>query len=369
MQRHLEDYFTKMAEIVTQKPCMIFCDRGLVDGKAYVTDELWQAIMSRMKTTKYNLVQRYFAIVHMVTAADGAIHAYTLENNQARTEGLEQARDLDVKLQDCYKGHEHHLIIKNKPGKSFEYKIKRCLEDVCRAIGITSEGGRGELDMKPAKYLLYENIKNWPQDTKCEVLHLEVIFLKTTKVDNGKRLYRRITKTTRGPVVNYHMKSQEYEDTRAESDSPGPISQHSRRRSQYCDHSDMSDEDDDDTGKHGGMKLIIERSKKLNSAGFLTLKGERDTSVNILYIRRKCFIYSKTTYSINEYLISKPIYILEKNRTKDDQCRAIDHLPVWVQHSIDKPIGNDAMYTQWGIVKAFTENQKTSRAMRLYGYS
>lgn len=54
MQRHLEDYFVKMAEIVTLKPCMIFCDRGLVDGKAYVTDDLWQAIMSRMKTTKFN---------------------------------------------------------------------------------------------------------------------------------------------------------------------------------------------------------------------------------------------------------------------------------------------------------------------------
>lgn len=161
---------------------MIFCDRGLVDGKAYVTDDLWEAIMSRMKTTKFNLVQRYFAIVHMVTAADGAIHAYTLENNAARSEGLEQARELDVNLQNCYTGHANHIIIKNKPGRSFEHKIRRCLEEVSRVVGMDSDSG---LELKPSKYLLFENIKKWPEEVKCEILHLEVIFLKLAKTEKG----------------------------------------------------------------------------------------------------------------------------------------------------------------------------------------
>lgn len=118
----------------------------------------------------------------MVTAADGAIHAYTLENNAARSEGLEQARELDVNLQNCYTGHANHIIIKNKPGRSFEHKIRRCLEEVKRVVGLDSDSG---LELKPAKYLLFENIKKWPGEVKCEILHLEVIFLKLAKTEKG----------------------------------------------------------------------------------------------------------------------------------------------------------------------------------------
>ena len=50
---------------------------------------------------------RYNAVFHMVTAADGASAFYTLENNQARTETPEQAVDLDRRTQKCWLGHPH----------------------------------------------------------------------------------------------------------------------------------------------------------------------------------------------------------------------------------------------------------------------
>lgn len=37
-------------------------------------------------------------MIHLVTAAIGAEKYYTTENNTARTESLEQARDLDFKV-------------------------------------------------------------------------------------------------------------------------------------------------------------------------------------------------------------------------------------------------------------------------------
>lgn len=39
--------------------------------------------------------QRYDAIVHLVTAADGADRFYTLANNSTRTESAEQAIAMD----------------------------------------------------------------------------------------------------------------------------------------------------------------------------------------------------------------------------------------------------------------------------------
>lgn len=38
---------------------------------------------------------RYDQVVHMMTAANGAEAFYQLDNNPARSEGLELARDLD----------------------------------------------------------------------------------------------------------------------------------------------------------------------------------------------------------------------------------------------------------------------------------
>ena len=42
---------------------------------------------------------RYDAVLHLVTAADGAELHYTTENNQTRTESPDQARDMDARSQ------------------------------------------------------------------------------------------------------------------------------------------------------------------------------------------------------------------------------------------------------------------------------
>ena len=82
----LEDQFEELAEIAGG-PTMLLCDRGVMDGKAYIQDEGWQALLYE---NGYNMVnlrdKRYDAVIHLVTAADGAEEFYTLENNQARYE-------------------------------------------------------------------------------------------------------------------------------------------------------------------------------------------------------------------------------------------------------------------------------------------
>ena len=85
----LEDIFIDIA-INSDIKTVIICDRGVMDGSAYTEEKVWQALLDE---TAWNTIQlrdrRYEAIIHMVTAADGAEEFYTGENNEARYETVE----------------------------------------------------------------------------------------------------------------------------------------------------------------------------------------------------------------------------------------------------------------------------------------
>jgi hypothetical protein len=58
-------------------PTIVLCDRGVMDGSAYTDENVWQAILDE---TGWNTIQlrdkRYEAVVHLVSAADGAENFY-----------------------------------------------------------------------------------------------------------------------------------------------------------------------------------------------------------------------------------------------------------------------------------------------------
>jgi len=131
----LEDIFVKIA-INSDQKTVIICDRGVMDGSAYTDENVWQALLDE---TGWNTIQlrdrRYEAVIHMVTCADGAEQFYTDENNQARYESKEHAIALDKKLVNAWVGHPHFSIIDNK-GQGFQQKVDKCVESVCRYIGL-----------------------------------------------------------------------------------------------------------------------------------------------------------------------------------------------------------------------------------------
>lgn len=77
---HLEDLFYEIAS-EQEKPAVIICDRGLLDNRAYCDPKVWNALLEELGM---NMVQlrdkRYDAVVHLVTAADGAEKFYNLAN-------------------------------------------------------------------------------------------------------------------------------------------------------------------------------------------------------------------------------------------------------------------------------------------------
>lgn len=122
------------AQKVGQKP-IIICDRGTLDGRAYMPTSAFEKLLKKIDISIISLRdERYTGVFHLVTAADGAESFYTLENNAARSENPEQARILDIKTQNAWVGHSHLSVVDNTT--DFEEKKKRVSDAICHALGI-----------------------------------------------------------------------------------------------------------------------------------------------------------------------------------------------------------------------------------------
>ena len=137
-QLALEDSFMRLAE-TCQKPAFVVCDRGTMDISAYISPEMWHELCQHCGTEPNQLRNRYDAVLHLVSAADGAEQYYTLATNasryeQADEEGLQLARDLDKKVNRAWTGHPHLRVINNHD--DFEAKMNRVLSEISNVLGI-----------------------------------------------------------------------------------------------------------------------------------------------------------------------------------------------------------------------------------------
>ena len=113
-QMSLEDSIRNYARSLKQK-AVILCDRGIMDGSAYVDTDTWEKVLrSNGMDSVAAREGRYDAVFHLVTAADGAESFYSLSNNNARHESVEEARSMDQKTQRAWMGHPHHIIVDNR---------------------------------------------------------------------------------------------------------------------------------------------------------------------------------------------------------------------------------------------------------------
>jgi|LakMenE01Jun11ns_1017448.scaffolds.fasta_scaffold9685328_1 hypothetical protein len=78
--------------------------------------------------------KRYDAVVHMVTAADGAEKFYNF-SNEARYENIEEARERDRRLREAYLGHHRFFMIGNQ-NHNFNEKIQKTISIISSVIGL-----------------------------------------------------------------------------------------------------------------------------------------------------------------------------------------------------------------------------------------
>ena len=137
-QLALENSFMRLAETCT-KPTFVVCDRGTMDISAYIDKAMWEELCEKCGTNSNELRKRYDAVLHLVSAADGAEQYYTTATNstryeQANEEGLRIARDLDKKVNKAWTGHPHLRVINNHD--NFDMKINRVLKEISNVLEI-----------------------------------------------------------------------------------------------------------------------------------------------------------------------------------------------------------------------------------------
>lgn len=194
LQLALEDSVQRMAEtLADEQPCVIVCDRGTMDISAYITPEMWEDLASKVGYTTEQLCSRYDAVLHLVTAANGAEQFYTTANNaqryeQANAEGLRIARMLDRKVLDAWSKHPHLHVVDNN--STFEHKLNRVLQEVSQVLELP-------LPNRVERKYIVEVVGDIPESIDSEILQTYLVADPGCEV----RLRRR---TSNGQTLNIH---------------------------------------------------------------------------------------------------------------------------------------------------------------------
>lgn len=197
-QMELEDYFAKIASI-QKKDVIIISDRGVIDNLAYCVPEVKQRVL-KMNNWEIEKIrdERYDAVIHLVTAADGAEKFYTLENNQARSETPEVACWIDKRTQAVWSGHPNFTVISNTTVESFKEKMEVCFNTISKVIEVP------EIPRFQIKYLIKGlfDTKVVPEEISTEEYTETVHYLPS---EAGEQVWvkERITKTTKGATYSY----------------------------------------------------------------------------------------------------------------------------------------------------------------------
>jgi len=265
MQIGLEDGFERVLR-ARGKPAVLLCDRGLMDGSAYMAQEGWDRLLAKRDVQSVSELRegRYNAVFHLVTAAEGAEPFYTLENNAVRTETPELARELDGMTRNAWVGHPNLKIFDNST--DFEKKMQRVVEETARLVGLPTQ-----MQRVTTKFLLRNkpDLDKFPEDVRVRVFDVEKVYLNQDEIiaDNIIDEYAFI-----------RMRSTVNEDGEASGTVYGWTG--------------VQKTDDGQT---------IEKKRIINKREYNSLFNNRDKSRHIVRQKRISFLWNIQSFTIHEY--------------------------------------------------------------------
>ena len=201
-QLALEDQFVRLAEVCT-KPVLIVCDRGAFDISAYITPEEWEEITAMAGSDSNQLRERYDAVLHLVSAADGAEQYYTTATNATRyekadEEGLRIARELDKKVINAWSGHSHLRVINNHD--DFNAKLNRVIKEISNVLGLPQP-------LEKERLYKVEIIDEIPGAIESHITQTYLV------AEPGCEVRLRRREWSRGKVVNVHRSKKRISET------------------------------------------------------------------------------------------------------------------------------------------------------------
>ncbi len=133
LQLAQEDVFLAAADRVTSDKVLVVCDRGLMDGGGYLTDEEFEEIMRAHGMTREAAFARYGAVFHLESVARSTHGTYSHDSNASRMEDPDEAARIDDRIASMWLGHPHWCHIPSR--ESFEEKADYLLKEVLDFLG------------------------------------------------------------------------------------------------------------------------------------------------------------------------------------------------------------------------------------------
>ncbi|MBI2109127.1 MAG: AAA family ATPase [Parcubacteria group bacterium] len=267
-QLHREALFEHYALRSGAERVLELFDRGILDPLGYCSRDVFDMILERRGMSTEDVFARYDAVLHMVTAADGAEEHYTLLNNEARTETPEEARRLDQKLIEAWNGHPHWRCVDNST--DLEGKIHRAMREICIVLGIPVP-----LEIE-RKFLVRE-----PDISRFRVplyeVNIEQVYLRSEK----QEIERRVRKRFKDSAASYTETHKREIRPKVRSENEFPIS----------------------------------------AASYLSaLAYERDSGFAVIKKKRFCFPYESQYFELDCFINPHPgLWILEIELTEERQ--------------------------------------------------
>lgn len=248
---------------------VIFYDRGLMDNAAYVSKPVFEKLLKEQNLSFTDVYARYDAVVHLVTAANGAVEFYqwndpTKEetgNNAARSESPEEAIIKDEKTLNAWVGHPHLRVFDNST--DFKGKIQRVVNEVFALLGepVPKEIERKFLIKKPTQ----EEIEALGYMSKTNIIQT---YLRRKNPDVERRVRQRGSKED---GFSFY----------------------------YTEKTDLTD----------GERL--EKEEKITPAEYIAYLSEANTLLHQVSKTRYCFIYENQYFELDVYPFSNEYAIIE----------------------------------------------------------
>ncbi|MBR0437820.1 MAG: AAA family ATPase [Clostridia bacterium] len=176
LQLEKERVYEQAARGMKDEEILIICDRGIMDNLAYMSPEEFSTILEEEGISYIDARDRYDGVFFLVTAARGAERFFTLANNSARTETVEQAIALDVKTVRAWIGHPHLRVIDNST--DFMNKMKRLLNETDAFLGIPEP-----LEIERKFLVEYPDIEKLKYDPDCTPVSIVQTYAETEDMD------------------------------------------------------------------------------------------------------------------------------------------------------------------------------------------
>ncbi|MBQ7352171.1 MAG: AAA family ATPase [Clostridia bacterium] len=227
---------SSIKNIESSDKILLVCDRGALDGKAYLDELNFNRLLRTLGKSEIELRDNYDAVFHLVTSAKGAEEFYTLDNNSARSENITEAILADDKTLSAWAGHPHLRVINNE--NDFSDKMKKLISEISGFLG---EPQPYEIERKfLIKYPNISSIKN--PTLKCvEIIQTylhsqnenEEIRIRQRGAD-GNYTYTKTIKKAISPIkrveIEKRISKDEYLDLLMNSDT----NKKQIRKTRYC---------------------------------------------------------------------------------------------------------------------------------------